>query len=436
MNQEDINNTCDCGNKPAQLNIKIFGVGNAGCRVISRIPRVELNNVQTIGINTESPSLEQCDADERVLIGANVACGMGTGGDPDRGRNAASESAQKIRALCEGSDIILIVAGLGCGTGTGATPAIASYSKEAGALVLCVVTLPFDFEGGRCMRQAFMGLRYLNQVANGVICVPNQSFSKLVPNGATFYENLNLINNYLAEGICSLIRLLTYPGEMSTTFGDLCSMLREKHARSAIATVTAKGENRAQQICDKLSAHPMLEQGNNFSEAESVLVNFSTVGDITTDEVRIIMDFIKRSAKKAFFKVGDSVDSRLCGELKVTVLTAAPAENLYNQQQQIQSAKQSSQEYPEVYSFQNVEPSSKSIGSSIPAPPPLMSNEQISSIYTQNNPANAIKMPIMRQAQFDFEVVSHGRFENTYPTIHKGQNLDVPTYSRRCIKLN
>jgi len=436
MSQENTDNKCDCGNKHGQLNIKIFGVGNAGCRVISRIHRGGLINVQTIAINTEAPALEQCEANDRVLIGANVTCGMGTGGDPEQGRNAAAESAQRIRTLCEGADIILIIAGLGCGTGTGATPVIASYSKEIGALVLCMVTLPFDFEGGRCMRQAFMGLRYLNQIANGVICVPNESFSKLVPKGVTFYENLNLINDYLAEGICSLIRLLTYPGEMNTTFGDLCSMLREKHSRSAIATVSATGENRASQICDKLSTHPMLERGNNFFDAESVLVNFSTDGDITTDEVRIIMDFIKRGAKKAFFKVGESIDPQLSGRLDVTVLTAAPAENPYNQQQQIQSAKQSLQEYPESYSFQNEEPSSKSIGSSIPAPAPLVSSEQISSIYSQKNPANIIKMPILKQAKFDFEVVSHARFEKTFPTIHKGQNLDVPTYARRCVKLN
>ena len=148
------------------------------------------------------------------------------------------------------------------------------------------------------------------------------------------------------------------------------------------------------------------------------------------------MDFIKRGAKKAFFKVGESIDPQLSGRLDVTVLTAAPAENPYNQQQQIQSAKQSLQEYPESYSFQNEEPSSKSIGSSIPAPAPLVSSEQISSIYSQKNPANIIKMPILKQAKFDFEVVSHARFEKTFPTIHKGQNLDVPTYARRCVKLN
>ncbi|MGC8830254.1 MAG: cell division protein FtsZ [Verrucomicrobiia bacterium] len=425
------------------VDLRLVGVGNAGCRIIGRISESGFPGVKPIAINTDAPDIEQCRLPEKYLIGITTTRGMGTGGNPDCGRQAASENEAQLTALFKGADVVLIVAGLGRGTGTGATPALASYAKEAGALVLSVVTMPFEFEGGRCTRQAFMGLRYLNQIADGVICVYNDSFSRLIPTDIKFHDNLKIINDYLAEGICSLLKMLTYQGEMNTTFADLCSMLNGKHARSAIATVTAAGPQRANQICEKLLKHPMLESDNALANAESVLVNFSSNGDITTEEVRIVMDLLKLNAKKAFLKVGESVDPKMNGQLGVTVLTACPVDAAYHQQlfggatSQTQKNKEvESSKITGDYFLNEEETDTYSPSSAMSAPPPVVTSTQISSIIGSNSGGNYLKPKNLMQGMFDFEVVSHGRFEKNDATIYEGQNLDVPTFYRLSIKLN
>lgn len=442
MSKEQINSeSAVVQNRP--IDLRVFGVGGAGCRVVGRITELGFPGVKTVAINTDAPALEQCVAQERYLIGATTTRGMGTGGDPERGRQAAAESAAQLTSLCKGADIIFIIAGLGCGTGTGATPALATYAKETGALVLCVITLPFNFEGGRCMRQAYMGLRYLNQVADGVICVSNESFSKLIPSDVKFQDNLKIINNYLAEGICSLLKLLVYQGEMNTSFADLCSMLKGKHARSAIATVTASGQDRAGQICEKLLKHPMIESVNALANAESILINFSSNGDITTDEVRTIMDFLKLNAKRAFLKVGESVNPQMNGQLGVTILTATAADAAFNQQflsdASSKHQKNSGENITEVnknHFLGNEETSPYSASSAIAPPPPVVSSKQISTLIGAQQSPNYLKPQNLMQGMFDFEVVSHGRFEKNEATIYEGQNLDVPTFYRLSIKLN
>lgn len=441
MNDMISNPVAEETNQSKKLDFRVIGVGRAGCKAVSRMYERGLNAGRLIAIDTDAPSLEQCQAHERLLIGINATRGMGAGGDPERGKLSALECEDQIRNAVGKSDIVLIIAGLGSGTGTGASPIVAQIARESGALTLCIVTMPFDFEGGRARRQAFMGARALRGIADGVICVPNESFSRIVPQGVTIHENLKIANDFLAEGIFDLWRLLTHPGEMNTTFADLCSMLQGKHAKSSIISVEVSGANRVEKYCDGFLKHPLSENGKTLAEAQIVLVNFISNGDVTTEEVRGVMDFIKKYAKKAFFKVGESLDGAMNGNLRITLLTATEADTEYasvvgthvgykeTAENTIDALKTQLTQTDGEIRVQKKDPS-------IIPPPPTLTSDEMAKIYQQNTKGLGAKIGKLKQGSFNFEVISRDRFEKTVPTIHKGENLDIPTFIRKSLRLN
>src|SRR5437870_13498986 len=154
--------------------IKVIGVGGGGCNAVSHLAGETFEGMSFALMNTDGAALAQSSVKTKVVLGAKLMRGLGTGGDPELGRASAEEGLQRIRELCAGADIVFIAAGLGGGTGTGASPVVARAARETGALVLAIVMLPFECEGGRRQRQAQRGLQALKEAADGVICVPNQ----------------------------------------------------------------------------------------------------------------------------------------------------------------------------------------------------------------------------------------------------------------------
>src|SRR5262249_49891105 len=144
---------------------------------------------------------------------------------------------------------------------TGASPVIARAAKEAGALALAIVMLPFECEGGRRQRQALCGLRELKDAADGVICLPNQKILKLIDEQTSLIETFSITHELLAQGVRGVWRLLTKPGLINVDFADLCAVTRGQHTVSTLATAEAKGENRARELMEKLLAHPLLDGG-------------------------------------------------------------------------------------------------------------------------------------------------------------------------------
>ena len=165
-----------------KLSLKVFGVGGAGGNAVNYMVAQDFGTVAFVAANTDSQALASLGVKERLTLGSALTRGLGTGGDPELGRAAAEADVEQIKALCAGAHVVCVVAGLGGGTGTGAGPVVARIARrQTGALVLGIVTLPFEFEvvpAGK--RQAQLGLRDLKQAADGVICLPNQKVLKLV----------------------------------------------------------------------------------------------------------------------------------------------------------------------------------------------------------------------------------------------------------------
>jgi cell division protein FtsZ len=413
-----------------KFTVKVFGVGGAGGNAVDYMARKDFAGVGFTAVNTDAQALAQLnlEAERRMTLGAKLTRGLGTGGDPARGKAAAEEDAEKIKALCAGADIVCVVAGLGGGTGTGAGPVVARVAREAGALVLGIVTLPFEFEGSRRQRQAQFGLQELKAEADGVICLPNQKVFKLIDENTSMNEALKITNELLAQGVRGIWRLVTHTGLINVDFNDLCAVLRGRHEESSLATVEASGENRSHDVAEKILAHPFLEGGHALAEADAVLVSIAGGPDLTMTEVNRVMEQINRQCENAHIIMGAGVYEEFRGKLSVT-LVASRANSR-------DDARKSVADGAHEQEIANPKEARRPNSRHLP-PAPSLTPEQTEQFLNSRAGGRPRKRgAAMRQATLPLEIVTKGRFEKSEPTIHGGEDLDVPTYIRRGVALN
>jgi cell division protein FtsZ len=426
------------------LSIKVLGVGGAGCSAVRHLARDTFPGLSLAWLNTDAAALGDAPVETQLQLGSKSLRGLGSGGDPERGRAAAEEDVTLIRALCDGADVVFIVAGLGGGTGTGASPVVARVAKETGALVLGLVLLPFECEGGRRQRQAQWGLQELKTVADGVICLPNQRILKLIDEKTSLVEAFRITNDFVAEGVRAIWRLLSRPGLIKVDFADLCAVVRGRHGESSLATVEARGENRAREAVEKLLAHPLLEGGQALTEASAVLVSITGGPELTLAEVNWLMEQISRHSEQGHIIMGAGIEPELQDRLMVTLVasrrggrgedhTGAGASSRHGAPEGAASAGADLERHL-------VDPAASSRPPSrIVPPPPELTPEKAEQLLAQQNGGHgrARKSAAkMRQGQLPLEIVSKGRFEKSEPTLHEGQDLDVPTYIRKGVALN
>ena len=331
--------------------------------------------------------------------------------------------------------------GLGGGAGSGIGPVIAQVAKEAGALALACVTLPFDCEGNRRQLQAQHGLEELRAAADGVICLPNQKILALVDDNTSVVETFRIANELLAEGVCGLWRLMVNKGLLEIHFSDLCALLRDRHTESAFATAEAMGPGRSHDAMEKLFAHPMLDGGQVLSESEAVLVSVIGGPDLAMAEVNRVMENINSKCGKAQVIMGAAVDEAFSERMAVTVVAtrqhdyattgrnAGPGER----GEVVRTSGELNDQLLE-HSPDSARPHSRFV-----PPPPSLPPEKLEQLVARKGHGNGRGRKVsskMRQGQLPLEIISKGRFDKSEPTIHKGEDLDVPTYIRRGISLN
>jgi cell division protein FtsZ len=426
--------------------IKVLGVGGAGCNAVNHLARESFTGVSFTVMNTDAPALAQSPVENKLVLGLKSMRGLGAGGDPERGRSAAQEDISAIRALCEGADVVFVVAGLGGGTGTGAGPVVAQVAKETGALVLSIVMLPFDCEGSRRQRQAQLGLHELKSAVDGVICLPNQKVLKLIDEKTSLLEAFQITNEFVAQGVRGIWRLLSRPGLINVDFADLCAVTQGKHAESALATAEAKGENRAREVMEKLLAHPLIDGGQVLSEAAGILVCIAGGPDLAMADVNRIMEQINRHGEQAHIIMGATVDEEFEDRLSVTLIAARRNGRIDEDLEFTTPADRKAGPRAVSANVADLEdrlvntPFSGKPASRFVAPAPDLTPDKVEQLLTQQG-ANGTRQrknaaSRMRQGQLPLEIISKGRFEKSEPTIHHGQDLDVPTYIRRGVALN
>jgi cell division protein FtsZ len=419
-----------------QIKVKIFGVGSAGLNVLDQVARTTLPGTTLVAVNTDADSLAASSAPEKICLESNLLRGLGTGGDPERGRAVAEEHVAKLKAACTGADVVFIVTGLGGGAGTGVSPLLAHAAKETGALVLAFATSPFDCEGNRRQRQAQQGLQELKATADGVICLPNQKLFRLIDEHTSVRDTFKLSNELLAEGVVNLWRLIVCKGLIEIHFADLCAVLRERHSESTFASAEAFGPNRFSEVVDKLLGHPMLDGGKLLAESSAVLVSLIGGPDLSMSEINGVMEQINGKCTKAQVIMGAAMDENFGARLAVTIVAGRRSESLLAKAGLDEAAHTEAVEAAEGLDTQLLNrlaparPQSRFV-----PPPPTLTPEKLEQLSRQAaRPRKSSSK--MRQGQLPLEIISKGRFDKSEPTIHKGEDLDVPTYIRRGVSLN
>jgi len=419
------------------VSVKIFGVGTAGINILEEIARAALPGVTLAAINTDAKSLAGSSAAEKISLETKVTRGGGPGGDAKRSRAAAEENLPKLKQTCEGMDVVFIVAGLGGGAGTGIGPVLAQAARESGALVLAFVAMPFDCEGNRRLKQAQQGLEQLKNAADGVICLPNQEIFKLIDEKTSVVETFKILNGLLAEGVNGVWRLMARKGLLEIHYADLCALLRERRGDSSFATAEAAGATRSREVMDKLFAHPMLDGGKALAESDAVLVSLTGGPDLTMAEVHRVMEHINGKCERAQVLMGATIDEAFRERLAITLIAvrrgaAYVEKGESSEQEEVHPEARSTDDLSSHFLNQEngTRPQSRFVPPAPSMPPEKM--EQLAARQTRSR-KNSSKM---RQAQLPLEIISKGRFDKSEPTIHKGEDLDVPTYIRRGVALN
>jgi cell division protein FtsZ len=416
------------------ISVKVFGVGGTGINVMELMLKDSLPGVGFVAMNTDAQSLAASSATEKVHLETQPLRGLGSGGDPDRGRALAEEQLPRLKSLCEGANAVFILAGLGGGAGTGISPVLAGAAKEAGALVLGFVTTPFDCEGGRRQRLAQYGLAELKAAADGVISLPNQRVFKMIDENTSVLETFKITNDLLAAGVRGIWRLLMHKGLIEIHFSDLAALLRDRHGESCFAVAEAMGPTRSREVMDKLMAHPMLDDGQMLGESDAVLVSLMAGPDLTMAEVNRVMEQVNRQCEHAQVIMGAAIDEAFKERLAVTLIAArksAECERLSEAGAAGSGEELAAQLLPQSSTARR--------GSRFLPPAPALPPDQLQQLLARQGRGGSRPrkgLPKLRQGQLPLEIVSKGRFDKSEPTIHKGEDLDVPTYIRRGVALN
>lgn len=299
--------------------IKVVGIGGGGCNAINSMNNSsQVQGVDFVGINTDAQALLTCTAPIKIQIGEDLTKGLGAGGNPEIGRQAADESKEKIKEMLSDSDMVFLTCGQGGGTGTGASPIISDIAKELGALVVGVVTKPFVFEGTKRMLTAEEGILNLKEKVDTLIVIPNQRILDVVDKKMTLIDAFRIVDSVLGQGVTGISDLITLPGLINVDFADVRTVMKD--AGSALMGIgTGVGENRSAAAARMAISSPLLEI--SIDGAKGVLFNITGGPDLTMTEVdeaaKLISAAVDPDANIIF---GATIDEQMVDQVKITVV--------------------------------------------------------------------------------------------------------------------
>lgn len=299
--------------------IRVIGIGGGGCNAVnSMIVNNKINGVDFIAVNTDAQALLANQAQTKIQIGDQLTRGLGAGGNPEIGKQAAEESREKIKDYLRESDMVFLTCGEGGGTGSGATPIIAELAREVGALTVAVVTKPFRFEGTRRMVQAEEGIQELKDKVDTLIILPNQRLLEVIDRKMTLLEAFRVADSVLSQGVQGISDLITMPGLINVDFADVRTVMTD--AGSALMGIgTGVGENRAATAARTAISSPLLEI--SVEGAKGVLFNITGGSDLQMSEVdeaaKLIAAAVDPDANIIF---GATIDETLVDQIKITVI--------------------------------------------------------------------------------------------------------------------
>jgi cell division protein FtsZ len=299
--------------------IKVIGVGGCGCNAVNNMINAKLKGVEFLACNTDIQTLKSSMSANRVQIGTKLTKGLGAGGSPESGKNAALESEQEIRSALQNTDMVFITAGMGGGTGTGASPVVARIAKDLGILTVAVVTKPFPFEGKRKMTQAETGEKELEEHVDALIIIPNNRLLSMAGKNVPLLEAFRMADEILTNAVKGISDLINNTGLVNVDFMDVKAVMIEK-GKALMGIGIGSGENRAQVAAQAAISSPLLED-MDIHGAKGLLINITSSPDITMSEIHEASSLIQSAAHDdANIIWGVVIDENMNDEVAITVV--------------------------------------------------------------------------------------------------------------------
>ncbi|HUJ42712.1 MAG TPA: cell division protein FtsZ [Opitutaceae bacterium] len=392
--------------------IKLVGVGGAGSNAIDRLKMENLARLQLAVINTDLQALSSSPVQDKAFIGASVTRGMGAGGDPELGREAADADREKIAAVVTGCDLVFLLAGMGGGTGSGAAPIVAEEATGQGALVIAFVTMPFSFEGGRRLKQAEEGLAALRRACDAVVPLSNDILLQECGDNTGVLDAFARADAWIGRGVKSIWSMLFRTGLINLDFATLQQVFPSRGGKTLFSLGSGEGRDAVAQTIESLRCCPLLHSTEFSRRADRLLVNIIGGTDLTLPMVNELMTFITdQYGKESHVIMGAVIDESMPHRLEVCVLGTTDIGG------------------------RGLAPRRGLAAHGAPSPavrhPPPKPGAPAGAPETRQAAAARTE-----QNEFAFgEHESRGYFDKTDRYLFEGQDLDVPTYLRKGIKI-
>lgn len=407
------------------VSIKVIGVGGAGGNAVDRLKMDGLDRLRLAAVNTDLQALNSSPVEEKILIGESVTRGLGAGGDPELGVEAADSDREKLTALVADCDLVFLIVGMGGGTGTGAAPVIADVASESGALVIAFATMPFNFEGARRNKQAEDGLMELRASCDAVIPLPNDLLLQEAAEGETALDSFTRAEDWIGRAVKSVWSMLFRTGLINLDFATLRQAFQTRGGKTLFGLGAGTGEDAATAALASLDMCPLLVTPEHSRKADRLLVNIIGGTDLTLPKVNDIMGAItERYGRESHVIMGAVIDEDLQGQLEICVIGTTDIGGRVAPRR----------------------PARPKVASRAPAPTPSPAVSPTSAVAKDRPAKPSPKKPapepvlagIADQDEFLFEGSgqNRGAFERTDRNLFEGQDLDIPTYLRKGIKIS
>ncbi|XP_019435652.1 PREDICTED: cell division protein FtsZ homolog 1, chloroplastic-like [Lupinus angustifolius] len=298
--------------------IKVVGIGGGGNNAVNRMIGSGVQGVDFYAINTDAQALLHSATQNPIKIGELLTRGLGTGGNPLLGEQAAEESKEAIANALKGSDLVFITAGMGGGTGSGAAPVVAQISKEAGYLTVGVVTYPFSFEGRKRSLQAYEAIERLQKNVDTLIVIPNDRLLDIADEQTPLQDAFRLADDVLRQGVQGISDIITIPGLVNVDFADVKAVMKGS-GTAMLGVGVSSGKNRAEAAAEQATLAPLI--GSSIQSATGVVYNITGGKDLTLQEVNKVSQVVTSLADpSANIIFGAVVDDRYTGEIHVTII--------------------------------------------------------------------------------------------------------------------
>jgi cell division protein FtsZ len=299
--------------------IQVVGVGGAGLNAVNRMIDAGINQVDFVAVNTDVQQLQISDAETKIHIGRDLTQGLGSGADPNVGRQAAEESYDQIKHALRGADMVFVTAGEGGGTGSGAAPIVARIAKELGALTVGIVTLPFKFEGTKRRGQAETGVDTLRRECDTTIVIPNDRLLEVLDKSTSMIDAFKIADDVLRQGVQGICDLITLPGLINLDFADVRTIMEGSGTALMGIGFSSGAENRAREAAERALRSPLID--TELRGARGILLSIAGGEDLSLLEVNEAAEVIRGTATDDTQIIfGATIDERLAGQVWVTVV--------------------------------------------------------------------------------------------------------------------